>query len=158
MLVRFKRNWFGPDGVRYKTRDGLHEIADGLRDQLPKDAEVVETKVKELPPKALAPQPGFGAIPDWEQKLADLGAAPTHQITAGAGENQEPSKGDALDEDGSARRASARRVEEEKKAEEARVADEKAIQDKANADKVAADRANLVTTKTVPSKKGATDL
>lgn len=158
MLVRFKRNWFGPNGVRYKTRDGLAEIADDLRDQLPKDAEVIETSVKELPAKSLAPQPGFGAIPEWEQKLADLGAAPTHTITAGAGENQEPSKGDALDEDGTARRDAARRVEEEKRAEEAAIADKKAVQDKANADKAAADRAALVSTKTVPSKKGSTDL
>ena len=28
MLVRFKRNWFGPNGVHYKTRDGLAEVPD----------------------------------------------------------------------------------------------------------------------------------
>lgn len=157
MLVRFKRNWFGPDGVRYRTRDGLAEVPEGLRDQLPKDAEIIEDKAfAELPQKSLSPQPGYGAVPEWEQKLADLGAAPTHVITANAGEGQAPSKGDALDDDGSAKRDAARRVEQEKKDEEVKVADKKAIQDTADANKAAADKASLVSTKTAP-KKG-TDL
>ncbi len=121
MLVRFKRNWFSPDGVRYKTRDGLHEIGDSLREFLPKDAEIVSEN-ETLPDKGLKPVPGYGAIQEWEQKLADVGAAPTHLITAGAGEGQAPSKGDALDDDGSAKREAKDRAEAEKSAEDRKVA------------------------------------
>lgn len=98
MLVRFKRNWFGPNGVHYKTRDGLAEVPDEFKDKLPSDAEIVNQDLI-LPSKGMEPIAGFGAIPEHEQKLADVGAAPTKQITRGAGEGQEPSKGDALDED-----------------------------------------------------------
>lgn len=38
--VKFKNQWFGPDGVRY--REGVQEVPDTLLDVLPSSAEVME--------------------------------------------------------------------------------------------------------------------
>lgn len=40
MLVEFRNNWFGPDGQLYKASRGVQEVADGLKDQLPRSAKV----------------------------------------------------------------------------------------------------------------------
>lgn len=94
MLVKLARNWFAPDGVRYRTRDGLAEIPEELRDKLPSDARIV-SETGTLPSDGPKPIPGFGAKPVHEQTL-DLipGAAPTHQMTYAAGSGQNPAKED----------------------------------------------------------------
>lgn len=95
MLVIFKRNWFSPDGIRYRARDGLQEIPERFRDLLPKDAEVYEGG--NLPSKSIQPKPGFGAKPI-EEQITDLipGASPVHvlepnrQSALGPGEDNTP--------------------------------------------------------------------
>lgn len=78
-LVRLKRNWFGPNAVRYRSRDGLIQIPDELVPLVPSDAEVYDDNGKSLPSKSLEPLPGFGAKPLHELNL-DLipGGAPVH--------------------------------------------------------------------------------
>ena len=41
MRVNFRRQWFGPDGVRYRTNDNPHELPDEFKDVLPSSAEVL---------------------------------------------------------------------------------------------------------------------
>src|SRR5690348_11337711 len=76
-FVKFKRNWFGPDGKRYRANEGLHEIHDeNILAVVPSDAEVYEGSG--LPTLTLRPKPGFGAKPS-NELIADLmpGGAPT---------------------------------------------------------------------------------
>lgn len=86
MLVRLRRNWFGPDGIQYRATQGLAEISEEFRDDLPTDAVVVSDDGS-LPSRGTPTIPGFGGKPQHEQVL-DLipGAAPTHMILAAAGE------------------------------------------------------------------------
>lgn len=82
MLVRLRRDWFAPGGVRYKVRNGLVEVPEDMRAFLPSDAEVVSS-VGTLPDRESAAVPGFGAKPAHEQALDQVaGAAPTHLIEA----------------------------------------------------------------------------
>lgn len=46
MLVKLKRNWFGPDGSLYRTRDNPHSIPSDWKDQLPKGSDIL-TKSEE---------------------------------------------------------------------------------------------------------------
>lgn len=88
MLVKLARNWFAPDGTRYRSRMGLVEIPEGMKDALPTDA-LIMSPGGTLPSPAPKPQPGFGAKPKHEQVLDQIPyAAPTHQITLGAGAGQ----------------------------------------------------------------------
>lgn len=87
MLVKLRRNWFGPNGVQYLTRDGPNEVPDEYRDQLPSDAVILTEKAITFDtgkPKL----PGFGAKPLHEQVLDEIPyQAPTHMITqAGTGQ------------------------------------------------------------------------
>jgi hypothetical protein len=87
MIVKFRRNWFGPNGVQYKTSEGPNDVPDQYRDQLPSDAVVLTEKSIAFDtgkPKL----PGFGAKPMHEQVLDEIpNAAPTHMITeAGTGQ------------------------------------------------------------------------
>lgn len=88
-IVRLKRNWFGPNGVRYRSRDGLIEIPDEHVALLPSDAEVYNGQG--LPSKAPRPMPGFGAKPLHEQTLDLIPfAAPTHQQAVVTSETVRP--------------------------------------------------------------------
>src|SRR5574339_655225 len=88
MLVKLRRNWFGPNGVQYRPQDGLAEVSDEFRDQLPSDAEIVSDKG--MPFDTGKPKlPGFGAKPAHELVMDEVpNAAPTHLITEAAGEGQ----------------------------------------------------------------------
>lgn len=96
MLVKLRRNWFGPNGVQYRTQDGIAEISKDLRDQLPPDAMIIsedDMKFDTGKPKL----PGFGAKPAHELVLDEIpGAAPTHMIIAAAGETGGPKEPDDL--------------------------------------------------------------
>lgn len=88
MFVKLRRPWFNKDGVHYPAHVWL-EIGDDQKDALPSGAEVADTlpggkKEMPTPPE---PVPGFGALPEEEQALADVGAAPTHQTTIATGVN-----------------------------------------------------------------------
>lgn len=84
MLVKLRRNWFGPDGVQYRAGQGLAEIGDDLKDELPTDA-VIVSEDGTLPSRGTPTIPGYGGKPQHEQVL-DLipGAAPTHLILQAA--------------------------------------------------------------------------
>lgn len=87
-LVRLRRDWFAPNGVRYLVREGLADVPDEWVDAklLPPDSEVINA---DLPTVSKPKLPGFGAKPMHELALDEIaGAAPTHQITADAGESQ----------------------------------------------------------------------
>lgn len=90
MLVKFKRNWFGPDGKTYK---GLDEVPNDYADQLPTDA-IVMSDDGTLPSNAVPVKAGFGAKPEFEQVLDQIPyAAPTHMIShATGGEGIHPPK------------------------------------------------------------------
>lgn len=97
MLVKLRRNWFGPDGRQYRTMDGLAELPEtytypsagrhdlagktvNMETLLPSDAEIVSGKGT-LPEASKPKLPGFGAKPAHEQVLDQIpGAAPIHQI------------------------------------------------------------------------------
>jgi hypothetical protein len=80
-FIKLKRNWFGPNGVRYKARNGLIQVSDEVAAAAPSDAEIFDDNGKSLPSPALKPLPGFGAKPLHEQVLDTVpGAAPLHQI------------------------------------------------------------------------------
>lgn len=82
MLVKLKRNWFGPNGVRYRVRDGLVEVSSDALPHLPSDAEIWASKGS-LPDKGTPVMPGYGGKPLHEQALDMVpGAAPVHQIVA----------------------------------------------------------------------------
>lgn len=123
-LVNFRRNWFGPNGVRYRRRDGLVQVPDDYIPLLPRDAEVFDDHGKALPSKSKEPLPGFGAKPLHEQNL-DLipGAAPVHMERV-ASSGPSPAQ-PVLSEE-----------EEEKRAKEA----EKASEELAGADPEAAEK------------------
>lgn len=55
MKVKLKRNWFGPDGGRYRERSNPHEMPDDWKAKLPPGAVVLEepAPVKEKASKAL---------------------------------------------------------------------------------------------------------
>lgn len=77
MLVKFKRNWFGPDGKTYK---GLDEVPNDYANQLPTDA-IVMSDDGTLPSNSVPVKAGFGAKPEFEQVLDQIPyAAPTHMI------------------------------------------------------------------------------
>lgn len=80
-LVKLRRNWFAPGGVRYRARDGLHQVSQEVADQAPSDAIVYDDNGKTLPSRSPVPRPGHGAKP-LEEQMLDLipGAAPTHMI------------------------------------------------------------------------------
>lgn len=56
MKVIFKRNWFGPDGRRYRMPrdrfDTPREVAEEYRNQLPSDCTIVEGEEDQLPSDA----------------------------------------------------------------------------------------------------------
>lgn len=80
MLVRLRRNWFGPNGVQYRAGQGLAEIGDDLKDELPTDA-VIVSEDGTLPSRGTPTIPGFGGKPQHEQMLDMIRfAAPTHLI------------------------------------------------------------------------------
>lgn len=83
MLVKLKRDWFGPGGTLYRTDQGLAELDEKLRHELPSDAVIVEYKATGgLPSKGPRPLPGFGAKPLHEQVLDQIPyAAPLHMQT-----------------------------------------------------------------------------
>lgn len=58
MQVVFKRNWFGPNGVRYRSRNGEQPVPDDLEDQLPSDAVVIGKPHVAKPPE-VKPHEGF---------------------------------------------------------------------------------------------------
>lgn len=74
-LIKLKRNWFGPNGVRYRAREGLHQISEEMAKQAPSDAVLFDDGGKPLPSLALEPVAGFGAKPMHEQ-LRDLVPSP----------------------------------------------------------------------------------
>lgn len=80
-LVKFKRNWFGPDG---KTYSGLSEVGNDMiypNRQIPSDA-VVMSDDGTLPSDAVPIKAGFGAKPEYEQVLDQIPfAAPLHMRT-----------------------------------------------------------------------------
>lgn len=85
MLVKLRRNWFAPNGIRYRTRDGLAEIPEDMEKLLPSDA-VILSKKDTLPLKGELKQPGFGLKPEHEQVLDLIPyAGPSHIATPGAG-------------------------------------------------------------------------
>lgn len=51
MQVKFKRLFFAPNGVRYKS-DRWYEVPESLREKLPKDAEIAEDPEPAKPVKA----------------------------------------------------------------------------------------------------------
>ena len=54
MKVRFKNNWFGPDGTLYRASRSPHSLPNDWKEKLPKSAEVLdegEHKVPETPKK-----------------------------------------------------------------------------------------------------------
>lgn len=60
MKVLLKRNWYAPDGRRYRRdpNGGTTEIPDELKKQLPKDAEVLsEAEAKKADAKASGKKP-----------------------------------------------------------------------------------------------------
>jgi hypothetical protein len=80
-FIKLRRNWFGPDGIRYKARDGMIQVTDEVAAQAPTTAEIFDDKGKQLPSRAPVPRPGYGAKPIEEQRLDIIpGAAPTHLI------------------------------------------------------------------------------
>lgn len=86
MLVRLRRNWFGPDGIQYRAGRGLAEISAAFKDALPSDA-VVVSEDGTLPSAGTPTIPGFGGKPQHEQVLDLIPyAAPTHLIRAAADE------------------------------------------------------------------------
>lgn len=86
MLVRLRRNWFGPDGIQYRATQGLAEISADLRDELPSDA-VIVSEDGTLPSRGTPTIPGFGGKPQHEQVLDLIPyAAPTHLLRRAAGE------------------------------------------------------------------------
>lgn len=82
MLVKFKRDFFGPDGVLYSK--GTQEY-NGEVDKLPSDALVV-SESGTLPVHSNTPKAGFGAKP-LEEQVLDLipGAGETHLIDSAGG-------------------------------------------------------------------------
>lgn len=90
MLVKFKRDFFGADGVLYPK--GTREY-NGDLEKLPSDA-VVVSESGSLPVHSNTPKAGFGAKP-LEEQVLDLipGAGETHQIEpAGGNAAGEPDK------------------------------------------------------------------
>lgn len=80
-FIKLKRNWFGPDGTRYKARDGMIQVTEEVAAQAPTSAQIFDDNGKSLPSKAPVPRPGHGAKPIEEQRLDIIpGAAPTHQM------------------------------------------------------------------------------
>ena len=65
MKVKFRQNWFGPNGQRYR-RDVVHTVNDEWKSRLPKSAQIIEEEVAPAPePKAEpAPEPESKAKPD----------------------------------------------------------------------------------------------
>lgn len=90
-FIRLKRNWFGPNGVRYRARDGLIQVPDAYVDLAPSDAEVFDDNNQPLPSKSKQKMPGHGAKPLHELNM-DLipGMAPTHMIATVATEAPRP--------------------------------------------------------------------
>lgn len=89
-IVKFKRNWFGPDG---KTYVGLAEVPNQFIDperQIPSDA-IVMSDDGSLPSDGVPIKPGFGAKPEHEQVLDQIpGAAPTHMIGTRSTDDMHP--------------------------------------------------------------------
>lgn len=56
MKVKFSKQYFGPDGARY--RKGEHEVPDAWEGKLPKTATVIEPPAGPPPPKK-----GLDSIP-----------------------------------------------------------------------------------------------
>lgn len=96
-FIKLKKNWFGPEGVRYKARDGLIQVSEEIAAQAPTSAEIFDDNGKSLPSRSPVPRPGHGAKPIEEQRL-DLipGGAPTHLISQATGTAPAPG---LLDED-----------------------------------------------------------
>ena len=144
MLVKLRRNWFGPNGVQYLTRDGPNEVPDIYRDQLPSDAEILTEKPITFDtgkPKL----PGFGAKPMHEQVLDEIPyQAPTHMITqAGTGQTGPTPPRELSPEEEKAMSPAGRKA----RAEQQKQVDEAAKQDKAATEaglKRAEEKAELV--------------
>lgn len=52
MKVNLKRNWFGPNQMRFRVRNNPHEMPDDWEKLLPSDAQVVGADPPEEEPKA----------------------------------------------------------------------------------------------------------
>jgi hypothetical protein len=83
MLVKLKRNWFGPDAKRYRVRENLHQVPDEWKDLVPSDAECFDDHGIALPSRAPVPRPGYGAKPIEEQILDVVGSG-TVKVTGTA--------------------------------------------------------------------------
>ncbi len=126
-LLKLKRNWFGPNGVRYKARDGLVEVPKEIADLAPSDAVRYDTDAS-LPTRSLEPLPGFGAKPLNELNM-DLipGAAPTKVMTS-VGRNSPADPNDPEEQERLKKAAAAEELLRgtDTKAEEKKAADETA--------------------------------
>lgn len=86
MLLKLKRNWFGPNGVRYRARDGLHQVPEAIAAQAPSDAVVYDDNGMALPSRGAKPLPGYGAKPLHEQLLDTIpGAGVSHVEKSASG-------------------------------------------------------------------------
>lgn len=88
MLVKLMRNWFGPDGVRYRSKDRtgypfFQDIPSELTAELPSDA-VVQTpagektaaELRKAPAPAAAPKPAPKSKEELEAALTAANALP----------------------------------------------------------------------------------
>lgn len=99
MLIKFARPYFSRAGVHYPARqivevpdDEFQKRSDGKASDkdkglaLPSGAEVFDApKDFELPPNAPPTLPGYGGKPLHHEKLAQVGAEPTHLLTEATG-------------------------------------------------------------------------
>jgi hypothetical protein len=95
MIVKLKRSWYGPNGVRYPVdhnNDTFDNIPEELRDQLPSDAEVLSDKPAAKPKNEDAGKP----LKDFDEarKTEDVVA---ETLKAKGADGEEPLEGEGAE-------------------------------------------------------------
>lgn len=63
MKVKFRQNWFGPNGSRFR-RDGVYDVPDEWKARLPKSVTVIEEAPVVEPEPEPTPEPEVVAVED----------------------------------------------------------------------------------------------